>query len=152
MNLVQLIKAKFNRRHTMLKRCKKIFPNGKQCSRHALPDQIYCEKHKHPSTTTYSIGQTKFSGKKTEMRYEEYIKTDQWKNKAKKERIFWNHKCALCHRSSRILHVHHSTYVRLGYEEQGDLIVLCEDCHKLFHKHYTYSGATGTFILIRKIK
>jgi hypothetical protein len=32
------------------------------------------------------------------------------------------------------LQVHHKTYIRLTKERMEDLIVLCEDCHYLFHK------------------
>lgn len=88
---------------------------------------------------------------KKEPRYSYYIHSPQWRAKAHKEYQKWNHRCALCHRKVK-LHVHHSTYEHLGHEQRGELVVLCEDCHAIFHSYYRYSGATGTFILIRKIK
>ena len=43
-------------------------------------------------------------------------------------------KCQLCGERAVSLNVHHNTYSRTpGRELAGDLIVLCTDCHTIFH-------------------
>lgn len=68
------------------------------------------------------------------MPYKEYLRTDHWQGvrRAALERA--DHKCQTCS-ASKNLHVHHRTYDRRGYEEPGDVTVLCADCHKTFHQH-----------------
>ena len=130
----------------MLKRCQKILLNGKRCTKKLLPDEIkFCKKHRTSSrVTTYSIGQRQFSGYKTSTPYETYIQSEQWRRRSIQEKNSNNNKCSLCHRSG-ILHTHHSTYVRLGNEQHGDLTVLCENCHVLFHNFYEYDSLVGYF-------
>lgn len=73
------------------------------------------------------------------MPYEEYLKTPEWKAKAKQKRKEVGNKCQLCNRSSKQsegpLHVHHRTYARRGNEDMLDLTVLCAGCHELFHNN-----------------
>jgi hypothetical protein len=47
-------------------------------------------------------------------------------------------KCQVCN-SPHNPEVHHRTYKRLGDERPNDLIVLCSDCHAVFH------GRIGAF-------
>lgn len=67
--------------------------------------------------------------------YHEYINSVQWKEKAEQFKIKAGNRCQLCHVSgyARTLHVHHNNYYHLGNEQDNDLVVLCADCHKLFH-------------------
>lgn len=69
--------------------------------------------------------------KKTD--YKEYINSIAWKNKAKKIRRRDGFVCRLCNAKNKELHVHHSTYQRLGRELDNDLITLCAPCHRKFH-------------------
>jgi len=65
--------------------------------------------------------------------YKRYLKSEKWrllKQKLFRERGF---NCELC-KSQRNLHVHHITYERLGKEEDDDVMILCEGCHKKAHK------------------
>ncbi len=64
--------------------------------------------------------------------YHEYLKSETWKERSKqaKENAGW--KCQLCNKEG-VLHTHHRTYENLGHEKDGDLIVLCSDCHAKFH-------------------
>jgi RNase P subunit RPR2 len=127
-------------------RCQRLV-YGKPCKQKAIPKSMYCERHqKLFKNQTYAVGQTKFQGSKTDSRYQEYLESDQWKQRAKQERSFWNNRCVLCHRSQNVLHVHHSTYVRLGNEAHGDLVVLCNNCHEMFHKFFVYNGSVGYFV------
>lgn len=41
--------------------------------------------------------------------------------------------CQLCNSKDKTLNVHHRTYERRGNEQNNDIIVLCEDCHRKFH-------------------
>jgi len=83
--------------------------------------------------------------------YAEYLKSNHWyykRNKALNKAFF---QCQVCNSKGHIirpandpdfveyrecqLHVHHRTYERKGHELPQDLIVLCSECHELFHKH-----------------
>jgi len=67
--------------------------------------------------------------------YHEYINSKEWKNKSATIKLDRGYRCQLCHVSgyAKTLHVHHNTYERIGIEDENDLVVLCCDCHKLFH-------------------
>lgn len=118
---------------------------GKRCIKGALKGKDFCAEHSKPNfSQTYSIGKTTFSpNANPETQYQEYLQSDVWKEKAKNERQK-NPNCSLCNRKG-MLHVHHRTYVRLGNEKEGDLIVLCDECHSLFHENYIYSPS-GYFV------
>lgn len=66
-------------------------------------------------------------------KYKEYINSQEWREKAKKIRKRDGNVCRLCNSKDKELHVHHSTYDRLGCEDDNDLITLCAPCHKKFH-------------------
>lgn len=68
------------------------------------------------------------------MRYQDYLLTDHWATLRRIKREQAGHCCQLCNTNDP-LHIHHRTYKRRGYEELDDLIVLCADCHSLFHTH-----------------
>ncbi len=40
----------------------------------------------------------------------------------------------MCNDGSNILDVHHRMYERRGEERDVDLIVLCHECHSIFHE------------------
>jgi hypothetical protein len=64
--------------------------------------------------------------------YAEYLKSKEWRdirNRLLKERGF---NCERCN-SKKNLQIHHLTYERLGFEEDNDLVILCEKCHKEVH-------------------
>lgn len=67
------------------------------------------------------------------MPYKEYLQTEHWKEKRKGALKRAGYKCQLCN-SDLMLQVHHRTYERRGSERAADLIVLCQRCHKDFHK------------------
>ena len=72
------------------------------------------------------------AGARTQLTYGEYIKSDAWKVRRLRALALAKNHCQVCRAESR-LDVHHNTYERLGHEGDDDLIVLCRDCHKLFH-------------------
>lgn len=131
-----------------IKGCACKIKGGLRCGKDKLPGKNYCYDHAPKKTaeiTTYSVGETKFSGSKSVKtdKYTAYLLSGEWIEKAKREKEI-NPNCSVCNRRG-ILHVHHRTYVRCGNEERGDLIVLCSDCHALFHKFYKYDGRVGYF-------
>jgi hypothetical protein len=66
--------------------------------------------------------------------YQEYLKSEEWKRIRKKVLIKFDWSCGVC-KSKNDLHVHHKTYENIGNELKHlkDLIVLCRNCHSLFH-------------------
>lgn len=66
------------------------------------------------------------------MKYEEYLKTDEWRWKRQFILNFWGRRCALCN-SSNGMHVHHRNYNSVGNESITDVIALCSSCHAKFH-------------------
>lgn len=66
-------------------------------------------------------------------KYQAYLQTPQWKQKRIDKFSQVGYECQLCPSKTR-LQVHHRTYKRLGRELLSDLTVLCEKCHKIFHK------------------
>ena len=68
----------------------------------------------------------------TSEQYRAYLQTDEWAHRRNIAVCCALHRCQVCYRGSR-LEVHHRTYERVGHEMPEDLIVLCADCHELFH-------------------
>jgi len=67
--------------------------------------------------------------------YNEYIQSDEWKEKSRQAKEQAKYRCQLCNRKGNdtTLHTHHNTYDRLLLEDDTDLIVLCKKCHAKFH-------------------
>ena len=73
-----------------------------------------------------------------EMPYQDYLRTLWWREVREEALKVADYACQLCNARSLVagpLHVHHRTYERRGFESVGDLTVLCERCHNLFHEH-----------------
>ena len=68
----------------------------------------------------------------TREQYREYLQTPGWKLRRGRAMRSAEYKCRICN-TNYTLNVHHRTYERLGHEHDADLIVLCKECHKLFH-------------------
>jgi len=67
------------------------------------------------------------------MNYQEYLLSEEWKEKRKIviKRDWW--KCRCCN-SKNSLNVHHRTYSTIHTEEEiNDLTLLCNKCHELIH-------------------
>ncbi len=65
--------------------------------------------------------------------YRQYLKTRHWQKTRVAALKRANRKCQLCGCRQGI-EVHHNSYSRRGRELAGDLIVLCEGCHSIFHE------------------
>ncbi len=68
------------------------------------------------------------------MPYREYLATPEWDRTRKDALQRAKYSCQTCSGKGE-LHVHHRTYIRRGHEQASDLIVLCADCHALFHQN-----------------
>ena len=66
--------------------------------------------------------------------YEDYLSTRHWRALRVKVAKLRNHLCELCDKKIELgYHIHHKSYKRLGNERLGDLMFLCENCHKEVH-------------------
>jgi 5-methylcytosine-specific restriction endonuclease McrA len=67
------------------------------------------------------------------MPYRDYLQTPEWQTTRSNALRRARFRCQACAEGGN-LHVHHRTYVRRGAEYASDLIVLCADCHRVFHE------------------
>lgn len=65
--------------------------------------------------------------------YAEYLKSDHWQHMRELALRHYGTNCVLC--GNTPVDVHHRTYARKGREWLEDLIVLCRNCHKKFHRN-----------------
>jgi hypothetical protein len=80
----------------------------------------------------HEIGQSRADVLRT-MPYAAYRQTDWWQAKRREALEVAGNRCQVCN-AAESLDVHHRTYERRGAELPGDLIVLCRQCHELFHR------------------
>jgi len=67
------------------------------------------------------------------MNYQEYLLTPVWNELKKAALARADYRCQVCN-SDNSLNIHHRKYPRvLGKEPVSDLVVLCRNCHELFH-------------------
>ena len=72
--------------------------------------------------------------------YRAYIKSPAWQAKRKAYRSRYPWKCFVCGTTGK-LHLHHTTYARLGEEQLEDLVPLCERHHVATH-HLVQDGVS----------
>lgn len=75
--------------------------------------------------------------------YHDYIKSEEWRAKAKAAYIRAEYHCCLCGKSDAKINAHHNTYERLGKERPADLAVLCCECHKSVKARITPTPSGG---------
>jgi hypothetical protein len=73
------------------------------------------------------------------MTYGDYLRSDEWNETRRAAITRANFRCQMCcwqprTRTYQGFHVHHNTYENLGHEKPEDLIALCKDCHRRFHR------------------
>ena len=66
-------------------------------------------------------------------RYADYLRSPHWQSTRAAAIERAGGRCQLCN-AEGALQVHHRTYKNKGHEQPGDLIVLCADCHRMFHE------------------
>ena len=64
--------------------------------------------------------------------YQRYLRSERWRKLCALVRKRDNYKCRFCGRKGT--QIHHLTYARIFREEIYDLVLTCDDCHKLLHK------------------
>lgn len=64
--------------------------------------------------------------------YEAYLASPKWQQLRTAALERDGQACRICN-ATRRLDVHHRTYKHFGDEPLGDLVVLCRECHELFH-------------------
>lgn len=69
------------------------------------------------------------------MPYSEYLQTPHWQERRTRSLKKAGFRCQVCNAYGVRLNVHHRTYERRGYEFDTDLIVLCQECHGIFHEN-----------------
>lgn len=76
-------------------------------------------------------------------KHKNFLNSEDWEYTRKRiieERGF---ECENCHLETRRLHLHHKNYeMEFGYENENDLILLCEDCHHKIHQDLECFGQT----------
>lgn len=71
------------------------------------------------------------------MTYSEKLKDPRWQKKRLKILDRDNFKCRSCGDNKSTLHVHHISYSNNPWDaEDGELVTLCTDCHKVWHSMY----------------
>lgn len=65
--------------------------------------------------------------------YADYLKSEAWNVRRQWKLDSAGHRCQVCNSSDK-LQVHHRTYDRIGQEKEFDLVVLCDNCHEIYHK------------------
>jgi len=73
------------------------------------------------------------SGDKRKKLYEKFLNSELWDDRRTKLFGEYDKACEVCN-SEKIVQVHHNNYAQiLGEERNKDLVILCKDCHNLFH-------------------
>lgn len=86
---------------------------------------------------------SKRSGRKIELKYRKYIRSDDWMQKREERLQIDGWKCVMCQRGLKEcgLQVHHITYRNLGHEDTlHDLVTLCPSCHMKIHRYLSRKG------------
>lgn len=65
--------------------------------------------------------------------YAAYLKSVDWAQKREAALTRAENRCQVCYDVHR-LECHHRTYSRVGRERDADLVVLCDECHELYHR------------------
>ncbi len=68
------------------------------------------------------------------MRFEEYLRTPEWRSRRNRALLMAGNRCQLCGKSNLRLDAHHNSYQRRGEELLEDLVVLCCNCHQRYHR------------------
>lgn len=100
----------------------------------SIPNRV-CEECKKKEEQGWQSRQNKIQERLHQLKimpYQEYLQTEEWKETRLKALKRADFKCQVCNKSDK-LNVHHRTYENRGNEQNKDLTVLCEDCHKLYH-------------------
>lgn len=65
--------------------------------------------------------------------YKVYLKSKEWKVKRQAAILYYHGRCRKC-RSTKNIEVHHKTYRNIFHESLEDLQLLCNKCHRAYHR------------------
>jgi hypothetical protein len=95
------------------------------------------ERRRQAEATALAEGQRRAQEARLEelrtMPYDEYLLTLEWRTRRRARIEEAGGLCQVCNGNVK-LNVHHRTYARRGCEPAGDLLVLCNICHAIFHE------------------
>lgn len=86
------------------------------------------------------------------MPYRAYLRTPEWRKTRAAALHRAGDQCAFDPAHTGQLHVHHRTYENLGAERAEDLLVVCEECHRVHHAHHGRPRAKARRAARRKAK
>jgi len=103
-----------------------------------LPGVVCCELGDeasiHPDLLTFPV---LVPTKSRRQLYHEYLMSPEWAGVRTAKLEEAEYRCQVCNTQhlagEKALNVHHRTYERIFHEMLGDLVVLCPDCHEIFH-------------------
>lgn len=78
--------------------------------------------------------------------YHDWLSSPQWAALAAEAKARAQYRCALSAAHRGPVEAHHRTYARLGRERPEDIIVLCEACHRHFHRRLVPWQAREMFL------
>ena len=85
--------------------------------------------------------------------YQEKLRDPRWQKKRLEILNRDNFECRCCASKNRTLHVHHIWYPGKGKEiwesDDIDLITLCDECHKEWHRIYDNAGSDLVATIVR---
>ncbi len=93
------------------------------------------EDVKNPFSEKFNLSEVQF-----ENQHSLYIGSGCWKRKRKYLLKKRGCKCQMCGDASKKeseYHAHHNTYKRMGFEEENDIQILCNECHNGLHKKFS---------------
>jgi hypothetical protein len=130
--------ASRNKLHETIREIKKrtkrqsFWPEGYLIVCETCRDEIYAARH-----ISYQQQEDLQNKRLKELRYmpyKDYLKSSEWQERRIRHLKSAGFRCQVCNNGGIRLDVHHRTYERRGEEFFKDLIVLCENCHELFHR------------------
>jgi hypothetical protein len=109
----------------------------KETAGKAIPDFDYEaeEKRRKTKCDEYSFVSLELK-QEFRLMYEDYLRSDQWKQKRIQVLERAKGKCEVC-KLSDATDIHHNTYDSFGEEPLGDLDAVCDFCHKVLHGRIT---------------
>jgi 5-methylcytosine-specific restriction endonuclease McrA len=66
--------------------------------------------------------------------YTAYLLTNHWRTLRLKIYDLRKRTCERCKKKISLYHVHHKSYKHIGYERNGELMLVCYGCHEILHK------------------
>lgn len=105
-------------------------PHHKCSACHNREDAAYKQ-----SSAAYAAKQVARLQELRTMPYRQYLQTPEWQETRRRHLKSTGYRCQVCNAYGVALNVHHRTYERRGNESFKDLIVLCQQCHEIFHEN-----------------